>query len=83
MKYVKALIKTVNLMDDFDRKMFIGISFMILGLVFIIPSLFILDMAILFIVNFFIGIYFILSGFWLEEKEDFIKFVNKIKKNVE
>lgn len=83
MKYIKALIKTVKQMGDFDRKMFIGLSLLVLGLILLIPTFFIPCLSILILCSLLIGMYFVLSGFWMENKEDLKRFINKIKSNIE
>lgn len=86
MKYIKALIKTVNQMDDVDRMFFIGFACMIFGLI----SAFISNICkceiitVLSVICIFYGLYKMFKGFWIEDgKEDFMKFINKVKKNIE
>lgn len=86
MRYIKALIKTIKQMDKTDRNDFLEISSLIIGLLFFIPcsifeSYILLIPSLIFPI---MGLYLILKSIWEEDlRDDLVKFINKIKSNLD
>lgn len=86
MRYIKALIKTINQMEKTYKYISLGFSSLIFGIILMTPceifqSHILLYLPMLFV---FCGWGFIFKALWEEElKDDLRKFINKIKSNLD
>lgn len=86
MRYIKALIKTIKQMDRIDRNMFLGSFCVTFGLVLTIPCEIFESYAVQIptIVFIMMGFFLILKTFWeVDLRDDFKKFINKVKNNLD
>lgn len=83
-RYIKAFIKTLRQINDrAERYMHYGFTLMLLGAILLfIADLFIKILAPISALFLLSGLYFICSAFWEDSKDDFYKFIEKVKKNI-
>lgn len=86
MRYVKALIKTIKQMDKFNRNISLGFFSLIFGMILSIPCRIFESHIILIptVILIMIGMYLVSKTIWEESlRDDFKKFINKVKSNLD